>query len=212
MIGSTARWLFVSGVLGSMAVAFNVQARVPGDASALRPVSAFDSILTRRDRSIALFIEAGKVFQSPRCLNCHPVTRAPTQGTDLHPHSPPAPGGEDGRGIPGLPCAACHHDDNVSVPTDSTTIRSIPGDPKWGLAPASMAWQGQSLSAICAQVKDPTRNGGRTLAAIQEHVSHDHLVGWAWHPGPGRQPAPDTQAAFGAIVQAWIASGAECPP
>ena len=39
-------------------------------------------------RSIALFREAGKVIQSPRCLNCHPVGDRPTQTDRLEPHRP----------------------------------------------------------------------------------------------------------------------------
>jgi hypothetical protein len=42
-------------------------------------------------------------------------------------------------------------------------------------------------------------------------VSTDHLVGWAWHPGEGRRPAPGTQDVFGDLIGAWIATGAECP-
>jgi hypothetical protein len=30
-------------------------------------------------------------------------------------------------------------------------------------------------------------------------------------PGTGRQPAPGSEEQFGAIVQAWIDTGAECP-
>ena len=37
------------------------------------------------------------------------------------------------------------------------------------------------------------------------------LVGWAWNPGAGREPAPGTWAAFGALIEAWNESGAECP-
>jgi len=36
-------------------------------------------------------------------------------------------------------------------------------------------------------------------------------VGWAWHPGEERSPAPGTQAQFGALIRAWISSGAHCP-
>ena len=39
------------------------------------------------------------------------------------------------------------------------------------------------------------RNGGKALAAIVEHNAHDELVGWGWHPGADREPAPGTQAA-----------------
>jgi hypothetical protein len=61
------------------------------------------------------------------------------------------------------------------------------------------------------QIKDVARNGGRTLADIHEHVSDDPLVGWAWHPGAGRMPAPGSQAEFGKLIEAWISTGAQCP-
>jgi hypothetical protein len=74
-----------------------------------------------------------------------------------------------------------------------------------------MAWQGKTLSQICAQIKDPQRNGGRTLAQIRDHMANDHLVGWAWRPGEGRMPAPGTQAQLGMLLKAWIETGAHCP-
>ena len=74
-----------------------------------------------------------------------------------------------------------------------------------------MAWQGKSLGDICRQLKDVQLNGGRDLAALQEHIAKDDLVAWAWNPGEGRNPAPGSQAAVGELVRAWIDSGAECP-
>jgi hypothetical protein len=74
-----------------------------------------------------------------------------------------------------------------------------------------MAWQRRTLAEICAQVKDPARNGGLSLEQLVEHMAHDPLVGWAWNPGAGREPAPGTQAAFGALVKAWADVGAACP-
>ena len=41
-----------------------------------------------------------------------------------------------------------------------------------------------SLADICRQLKDASRNGGRTLNQIIEHAAHDSLVGWA---GPGNR-------------------------
>jgi len=41
-------------------------------------------------------------------------------------------------------------------------------------------------------------------------VTNDTLVGWAWTPGADREPAPGTQAAFGALIKAWADSGAAC--
>lgn len=176
----------------------------PPATAGLRPVSAFAAIRDPKARSIALFTEAGKVIQSPRCLNCHPRTDRPTQTNAMRPHIPWVVRGVDGHGAPGMPCATCHHAANFDP-------AGVPGNPKWGLAPAIMAWQGKTLGQICEQIKDPQRNGGRSLAALEEHMGKDDLVGWAWHPGGERTPAPGTQAEFGALIHAWAASGAHCP-
>src|SRR4029453_7898892 len=87
-------------------------------------------------RSIALFREAGKVLQHPRCLNCHPAGDSPTQTDAMRPHVPPIVRGEDGHGPPGLPCTTCHHAANFDP-------ARVPGNPNWRLAPLSMAWQGR---------------------------------------------------------------------
>lgn len=176
---------------------------------ALLPVSAFDSIADPTARSLALFSEAGRVLTHPRCTNCHPADGVPRQGLAQLRHEPRVVGGSEGHGAPGLPCAACHRAANVA--TVGAAVRSIPGNPKWALAPARMAWEGQSLGHICEQIKDPQRNGGRTLEALHHHLAEDELVGWGWTPGPGRQPVPGTQRALGELIQAWIDTGAACP-
>jgi hypothetical protein len=177
-------------------------------ASGLAPVESFSSIADPAERSAALFVEAGKVLQHPRCLNCHPVTRSPTQGDDLHPHVPPI-SSNTAIAAAGLPCATCHQTRNA--PTASAGIRSVPGAEHWGLAPASMAWQGLTIGEVCEQIKDPARNGNRSLEKIRTHLAEDHLVGWAWHPGEGREPVPGTQEEFGELIAAWIDTGAHCP-
>jgi hypothetical protein len=171
-----------------------------GQTKALRAPSAFAGI----GDPAALFAEAGKVLQHPRCLNCHPAGNQPTQGNG-HPHQPAVQRGDEGFGVPGMRCSTCH-------PEATFDPAGVPGNPVWHLAPLSMAWQQRSLADICAQVKDPARNGGQTLEQIVEHMANDPLVGWAWKPGGGREPAPGTQAAFGALVKAWADSGAACPP
>jgi hypothetical protein len=175
----------------------------------LQPATAFAAIGDERARSAALFSEAGKVIQSPRCLNCHPVRRRPTQGDDQHAHVPLMQAGGNGKGVPALPCRSCHGPSNQA--TFAASVASVPGHPRWGLAPLSMAWQGKSLAEICAQIKDLGRNGGRSLARIERHMGSDDLVGWAWRPGKGRDPAPGTQSEFAALIAAWIATGAHCP-
>ena len=151
------------------------------------------------------FVQAGKTLQSPRCLNCHPNADSPTQTDTLRVHYPPVIRGPGNDGVVGMRCTTCHQDHNPE-------LARIPGAPSWRLAPLSMAWQGKTLAQICAQMKDPARNGGRTLAQIVDHVSNDALVGWGWHPGQDRVPAPGTQKEFGDLMAKWVTSGAECPP
>src|SRR6202171_5368329 len=68
----------------------------------LRGPETFASITNQSERSRALFVEAGRVLQHPRCLNCHPVGERPTQGNDSHPHSPPVLRGPDDKGAIGF--------------------------------------------------------------------------------------------------------------
>lgn len=170
----------------------------------LQPVAAFTHLPDDASRSVALFTEAGKVIQHPRCMNCHPVGDRPTQGDAMRPHEPWVTRGSDGNGAPGMACKTCHGFTNFEP-------SGVPGDPHWALAPASMAWQDKTLGEICRQIKDRTRNGDRSLDDIVHHMAEDGLVGWAWHPGGNRTPAPGTQAEFGALIRAWVETGAACP-
>jgi hypothetical protein len=173
-------------------------------AASLKPVSSFTAIKDSKARSLALFSEVGKVIQHPRCLNCHPATERPTQTDRMRPHIPLVVRADGGIGAPGLHCTTCHHDKNFEP-------AGVPGNPKWALAPVEMAWQGKTLGQICLQLKDPERNGGKDMAAMEEHMAKDELVGWGWHPGGKRTPAPGTQVQFGQLFKAWVESGAHCP-
>jgi hypothetical protein len=174
----------------------------------LKPVSAFAGIADPAARSTAIFTEMGKVIQHPRCVNCHPRTDRPLQGDAQQPHNPPVSRGPQDRGMAGLECATCHGPRNVAF---ANGTGSVPGHPEWHVAPIEMAWEGKTLGQICAQIKDRKRNGGKSLEQIIEHNAHDSLVGWGWNPGPGRAPVPGTQAQFGELTRAWVASGAKCP-
>jgi hypothetical protein len=173
-------------------------------AAELRGPEAFDGIADAADRSRALFLEASRVMLHPRCKNCHPAGDSPLQGDEGIVHDPPVARGPDDTGVPALRCDSCHQDKNLE-------LARVPGAPSWHLAPRSMAWVDRSPGAICAALKDPVRNGKRTLEAIVDHAAHDTLVAWGWAPGHGRTPAPGTQARFGALVDAWVKTGAECP-
>jgi len=122
----------------------------------------------------------------------------------MRPHQPLVVRGPAGFGVAAMRCSTCHQ-------TTNNDDARVPGNPAWRLAPAFLAWQGKSLGDLCRLLRDPARNGGRNAAALVHHMAEDQLVGWGWHPDRGRKPAPGTQKEFGAIVEAWLASGAVCP-
>lgn len=203
------RMVQVAGIVVMLAgLAAGVTAARAADAPAtLAAPESFAAIADPAARSAAMFTELGKVLTNPRCVNCHPVGDRPLQGESANRrlHQPPVTRGADGFGTVSMRCATCHQGANFDA-------GAMPGHEHWHLAPIEMAWQDKSVAQICAQIKDPARNGGRTLAQIHEHIATDTLVGWAWAPGFGRAPPPGTQVQVGALVDAWIKTGAACPP
>jgi hypothetical protein len=173
--------------------------------AALRAPREFAHIKDERQRSLALFAEAGRVLFHPRCLNCHPPDEHPRQGDAHVVHDPPVFRGPGDNGVPALRCDACHQDRNLAH-------ARVPGAEAWHLAPLEMAWLGRTPAQVCRQLKDPERNGRRTLDEIWHHAANDALVGWGWNPGHQRAPAPGTQKQFGDLIRAWIDTGAACPP
>jgi hypothetical protein len=165
---------------------------------------SFSSIADTEARSAAIFTELGKVLTHPRCVNCHPAGDRPRQTEERRLHQPPVERGVDGHGTEAMRCSICHQNANFDP-------GRMPGHPEWHLAPREMAWEGKTLAEICEQVTDPARNGGRKVEDLIHHIGTDTLVGWAWHPGFGRSPAPGTQKEAGALVDAWVKSGAVCP-
>lgn len=168
----------------------------------MRPPADFSSIDGEEARSRAMFNEIGKALKHPRCLNCHPAGDRPMQGDLSKRHQPLVQRGEDNFGAPGMRCTTCHGDENY---------RNVPGNPKWHLAPRSMAWEGKSLTEICRQIKDPERNGGMTMDEIVEHMAEDSLVGYGWNPPDHYEPVPGSQERLGKLTRAWVDTGAVCP-
>jgi hypothetical protein len=190
----------LAGILAASGAAYAADPAPVG----LAPPESFAGIADTNQRSGALFTELGKVLTHPRCVNCHPAGDRPLQ-TDLgRPHQPPVERGEDGHGLAAMRCSICHQSANFEP-------ARMPGHPEWHLAPREMAWEGKTVGEICAQIKDPQRNGGRRPEDLIHHIGDDTLVGWAWAPGSGRQPAPGTQKIAGALVEAWVNTGAACP-
>jgi hypothetical protein len=175
----------------------------PAEVERLRVAADFAAIADLNERSVALFEEAGRVIQHPRCMNCHPQTDRPTQTDAMRAHVPWVTRGLDGGGAATLRCSTCHGETNFKP-------SGVPGNPAWMLAPIEMAWQGKRLGDICRQLLDPARSH-MTREELLHHMTEDGLVGWAWHPGADRQPAPGTQAQFGALIKAWLETGAGCP-
>lgn len=149
------------------------------------------------------------VFSHPRCANCHtpdeyPRWSGPGYG-EARIHGMNIKRGEGGLGMPGLRCTTCHGAENAAK------LHGPPGNDVWHLAPVEMVWWKRSSAEICEQVKDPARNGDRTLEEIASHVRDDGLVAWGWDPGPGREPAPGSAQETYDLLAKWAAEGAPCP-
>jgi len=159
------------------------------------------------EASRAAFLQVYRVLTSPRCQNCHPAGDAPLQGDDSHVHLQNVKRGKDGHGVYGMRCDTCHQTKNLAGE------HMPPGNPKWSLPSPEqkMVFVGRSPAELCNQLKDPKRNGGRTLAALVDHIANDDLVGWGWNPGDGRTLPPLTRPETAAQVKAWVEGGAACP-
>ncbi|RED13290.1 Isoquinoline 1-oxidoreductase subunit [Pontivivens insulae] len=178
---------------------------LPALADDLRSPADFATIADDQARAEAIFAEAAKVFQHPRCSNCHPVGERPFQGNDPHPHQPHVIRGDGGFGAPGgMVCTTCHGAENYEA-------SGVPGNPVWHLAPTEMGWHGRSVGEICAQISNPEMTGGRDLTEVIEHLAEDELVHWGWAPGADREPAPGSAEALVELMEAWVAAGAHCP-
>jgi len=191
----------IAACAGASGTPPSLRAVGPGE---LRTPADFAGIEDREERSRAMFTEATRVIFHPRCINCHPNGDSPTQRDNLEKHDPPVFRGPSDHGVVGLECTSCHQDTNLE-------LARVPGAPKWALAPLKMAWQGRSAHDVCEQIKDKDRNDNKSLEQIVDHMTNDPLVAWGWNPGHGRTPAPATQKEFGALIAAWVESGAACP-
>jgi hypothetical protein len=155
----------------------------------------------------AAFLDVYKVLMHPRCMNCHPSGDVPLQGDDSHLHLQNVKRGEDGKGKYALKCANCHQEANL--PGENMP----PGNPNWHLPKKDtpLVFQGMSPQQLADQLKDPKRNGGRTLEQLVEHISHDKLVLWGWDPGDGRTKPPLSHDVFAKKFREWVEKGAASP-
>jgi len=163
-----------------------------------------------RAEALSAFATVQRVFQHPRCQNCHIPGDAPLQFDAGLPHAQSVVRGPDGRGAPGLPCSTCHSGANAPA---SYGAHAPPGAPHWGLPPPEhkMAWIGLTPAELCERIKDKGANGGRDFDALIRHVSEDKLVLWGWDPSGDRTPVPVPHAEFVLRFKQWAAAGGPCP-
>lgn len=159
-----------------------------------------------------------EVAAHPRCANCHvdaagiPMWSGPSYGSEPRPHGMHIAAGESRIGAKYVPCAACHIEQvgSNTVPHAAPFTGHI-----WMLAPSDFAWWGKSSAEICAQMRDPARNGGRDGAGLVEHILHDAelqaFITWSFAPGGTREPAPGTMQSHLDDMVIWTSAGMPCP-
>ena len=128
-------------------------------------------------------------------------------GDDSHLHAQNVQRGEGRKGKYALKCANCHQETNL--PGENMP----PGNLNWHVPKKDMSlvFQGKSPRELADQLKDPKRNGGKTLEQLLEHVTHDKLVLWGWEPGEGRTKPPLSHAEFAKRFCEWVEKGATSP-
>jgi hypothetical protein len=183
--------LIPAGLLGGALVLFSASA------------AGAQTDAAKREESERAFARIAEVLRHPRCMNCHPVGDSPRQTDERHLHRMLVARGPDDRGTPAMRCTTCHQ-------TVNTADGRVPGAPHWHQAPRSMGWEGLSDGDLCRAVKDPKRNGGRSIPSLVQHMTSDALVQWAWNPGPRSLP-PLSQHDFHEAVRRWAVTGAACP-
>lgn len=159
---------------------------------------------------LAAFETVRSVFQHPRCQNCHPAGDVPLQGDEGRPHNQNIRRGPTGHGMVGAECTTCHGPANLPAAYGKNMP---PGNVKgWHMPPPEMklVFVGLSPRALCEQVKDPARNGGKDMPALRAHLD-DPLVVWGWSPGTGRAAIPVPRETLLAAWETWAAAGAPCP-
>ena len=160
---------------------------------------------SNQETSLAAWDLIVTVLQHPRCSNCHQPNE-PLRGDSARRHSPRIVRGRDNLGVPGMRCSSCHSEQG------NNEVSGVPGATEWKMPPRSMTWAGLSTGQLCRALKDPTKNGRRSLKGIVKHMQEDSLVHWSWDPGGTRNSVAMPHHVFVEFVEEWVRSGAHCPP
>ncbi len=165
-----------------------------------------------RDAGLEAWSRIFEVTSHPRCSNCHvgadnkPMWSGPSYGK-ARPHGMNVNAGESRIGAEYVQCSACHayREGDNDVPHAAPQVAM-----NWQLAPVEAEWFGKSSDEICNQLRDPERNGGRTLDELASHLDHDLILHWAWNPGGGREAAPYSLQEHVNDVLEWGVAGYPC--
>lgn len=182
-----------------------------------RVINTFEGGSVSPEEGLANWQKFYEVASHPRCANCHvgavnkPMWSGPSYGK-ARPHGMNINAGESRIGTETLLCSTCHTTLTESRPDANTIPHAAPRVAMvWGLAPVEAAWFGKSSAYICNQIKDPERNGGRTIRDVAAHLDHDLVLHWAWNPGGTREPAPYSLQESMDFLMKWSAAGTPCP-
>ena len=182
-----------------------------------RVLNEFESGSVTTQEGLTAWQTFYEVASHPRCANCHagannrPMWSGPSYGK-ARPHGMNINAGESRIGAETLVCSTCH----TTLLEPDPAANDVPHAPPkvagtWTMAPVEADWFGKSSAYICEQLKDPERNGDRTIREVASHLDHDIILHWAWNPGGGREPAPHSlQESMDALMK-WAAAGTPCP-
>lgn len=166
-----------------------------------------------REDGLAAFARVYEVASHPRCSNCHvgpenrPMWSGPSYGR-TRPHGMNIDAGDSRIGAETLLCSTCHARRETGSNDTPHAAPQVAAD--WQLAPVEAAWFGKTSLEVCAQLRDPERNGGRDAIELARHLDHDVILHWAWSPGGTREPAPYSLQEHVNDVLAWGAAGFPC--
>ena len=134
----------------------------------------------------------------PRCQNCHPAGDRAAAGRQPA-HTRTCSAGPTGTGWRVPTCTTCHGPANPPTATARTRRRA-----RQGLAHAAagqkLVFVGVAPRALCEQLKDPARNGGKDMAALgtPETTARDLGLGPGLRPRAGRGAARRVRRGVGA--------------
>lgn len=165
-----------------------------------------------REEGLAAWDRIFEVTSHPRCTNCHvgdagiPMWEALGYGEERV-HGMGIVAGDSRIGAESVPCRTCH----VTSARANTVPHAPPHiDDAWRLPPIELEWLDKSSAEVCAQMRDPETNDGKTIAELVEHLQTSAFVAWGFDPGAGRSAPTGTVEDIARDVALWGEAGTPC--